>query len=682
MITTFRKLFFLCLLFLCPLIVYAGTWEFAGWYGGGCYPNVEFDPKVKGRVYLTSDVAGLWRSNDYGDHWFFATKGLGNLLVPDVAIAPSNSNILYAATASGVYVSQNAAASWTKADTAGNQLVFARPINYRPISVDPLKPSHVCAGTSKGKVFCSNDSGATWKDLDPSKAVFSDGKAIRAVSFDPTGKILYAGSGRGMNRCDLTAGKCTLLTNGPTKVMDFALSRNSAYTIYVAGDTRLWISHDRGKTWSKSTAIPKGTIDRVALNAATSRPTIRVVWISGWNGGIYMSKDQGLTWKGQDANFAADKVYNPTRMWASNGGRTTSIKVDPFNSDVVFRTDWWGAWRSDNGGTNWKEKVIGAPDTVATHIAVASNGYIYAASMDNGLLRSTDGGKTYKPLFPKSYNVNYNGHVWRVAVAGSTIVGTSSPWDKKVNQVIVSKDNGASFHATMQGLPAKRPVVNTMWGEGYPRGLAVNPKTPNIIYLGIDGDDGGGLFVSKDSGMTWQRTKGQPGSKRIYYGLAVDPTNPSRILWGACAARGGAWVSSDAGATFKNTLTQMLWVFDVAIGSDGSMYAAGESGGAKLYVSRNHGTSWALLRNFGTGRALGAVAVNPKDPKMVAVSTVAWNSSAPNKIYLSKDLGKTWSDVTGALPEGAGAATLEFDPVNKYLYAGRYAGSVYRLRLD
>ncbi len=39
-------------------------WQFSGWEGGGCYPNVEFDPNVRNRVYLTSDVAGLWRSND------------------------------------------------------------------------------------------------------------------------------------------------------------------------------------------------------------------------------------------------------------------------------------------------------------------------------------------------------------------------------------------------------------------------------------------------------------------------------------------------------------------------------------------------------------------------------------------------------------------------------------------
>jgi photosystem II stability/assembly factor-like uncharacterized protein len=679
--TTLQKLLVFLIILFCPLTAFAQTWEFAGWHGGGCYPNIEFDPKVKGRIYLASDVAGIWRSNDYGEHWFFTTKGLGNLLVTAVEVAPSDSNIVYASTAGGLYVSKNAGVSWVKANTASNQIVFARPISYRPIAINPLKPNQVCVGTSKGKVFCSGDYGTTWNDMDAAKAAFSDGKAIRAMSFDKTGAILYVGSGRGMNRCDMKANKCTLLTNGPKKVMDFAISRNPGYSIYVAGDTRLWITEDQGKTWMQSAPVPQGTTDRVELDAALSKPVIRVVWIKGWNGGVYASRDQGKTWKEQDAGLKPDKISNPTRLWAKSGGRTTGLKVDPFNPHVVFRTDWWGVFRSNDGGTTWIEKVLGVPNTVVTQVNVTSSGLIYAASMDNGLLRSTNGGKTYQALFPKTYNINYNGHVWRVALAGSTIIATSSPWDKRVNQVIVSKDNGATFTVVNKGLPPKRPMVNTMWGEGYPRGLAIDPKNPSIVYLGIDGDDGGGLFISKDSGMSWKHSAGQPSSKRIYYGLAVDPTDSNRILWGASGAGGGAYVSSDAGKTWKNTLTQMQWVFDAAIGPDGSMYAAGESEGAKLYISRNHGTSWWLARNFGAGRALGSVAVHPKDSKLVAVSTVTWNSSSPNMVFLSRDSGKTWADVTGVLPEGTGAATLAFDPANKFLYAGRYAGSVYRLRL-
>ena len=44
----------------------AQHWEFAGWYGG-CYPDLEPDPSTPGRLYLSSDVAGIWRSDDRGD---------------------------------------------------------------------------------------------------------------------------------------------------------------------------------------------------------------------------------------------------------------------------------------------------------------------------------------------------------------------------------------------------------------------------------------------------------------------------------------------------------------------------------------------------------------------------------------------------------------------------------------
>ncbi len=669
-------------LVLCPLTALAQTWEFAGWYGGGCYPNIEFDPQVKGRIYLTSDVAGIWRSNDYGDHWYFVTKGLGNLLVTQLAVAPTDSNILYAAAGVSVYISKDAGNTWAKTSGAGAQAKFSRPISYRPIAVDPTNAARLCIGSNAGQVFCSVDYGATWIDLDPLKSVFPAAMAIRALALDKTGTNLYAATGKGVVRCQIDKNICWPLTTGPVKASDVALTNEDNYKIYAAGDTKLWYSVDQGGTWKQTAAVAKGTTDRIAIDPATPS-TIRVVWINNWEGGVLLSKDSGATWTSQDKNLTADIVNDPTRAWSASGGRTTSIKVDPSNPNVLFRTDWWGVFRSDNGGLNWYEKIVGAPNTVVTQVTVAPNNTLYVSSMDNGLLRSIDGGKLYKALFPVSgYNIDRNGHVWRVALSGTNIVATSSPWDKKINQVIVSKDNGQTFTLVRSGLPATRPVKNTMWSEGYPRGLAVDPNNPNTIYLGIDGDDGGGLYVSKDGGMTWQLSKGQPASKRINYGLAVDPTNSKRILWGANGTGGGAYVSSDGGLTFQNNLKAMQWIFDVAIGPDGSMYAAGDvAGSAKLYVSRNSGSTWALLKDFGAGRALSSVAVDPSNPQRVAVSTASWTNGAPCRIFLSQDRGASWSDVTGVLPDGPGAASLAFDPVNQYLYAGRYAGSVYKLRL-
>ena len=653
-------------------------WEFAGWYGGGCYPNAAFDIHIKGRVYLTSDVAGLWRSDDGGEHWHFKTKGLGQLTVPQVAVAPSDSNVLYAATGGGIYVSKNSGDSWEAADNAQGKIIFKRPENYRPIAVDPQNPNELCVGTARAQVFCSQDFGRQWKDIDPDRKFFSDPTDISALAFDKQGR-LYIASNKGLSRCGSRAGGCRSLTGAPSPITDLIFSQKSPAVLFAAGEDALWISHDNGDSWETTNPIPQGKTYRIALDESGEIPVIRVIWSKDWKGGVFMTRDEGKTWESQDDNLNADRLSDPTRGWAANGGRSNTVQVDPFDPQIVLRSDWWGVWRSDDGGKSWNEKIVGAPDSVATQIVMDADGEIYVSSMDNGLLRSHDGGKTYEMLFPRKYDAAESGHVWRIAVSGNTIVGTSSPWGETVNQVIDSHDSGNSFSLVRDGLPSGRPKANTMWGEGYPRGLAMDPNNPDIIYLGIDGD-GGGLFVSNDMGGTWRRSQGQPGSLRIYNGLAVDPTDSKRIIWGACSTGGGVYVSEDAGRTFDLREKQMDWVFDVAIASDGSMYAAGDSNGAKLFASGDHGQTWVMTGDFGKDRALGTVAVDPNDPQHVAVGTVSWGNK-PCNIFLSIDGAKTWQDITADLPDGAGAASIIFDPRGKYLYIARYAGSVYRLAL-
>lgn len=676
-----KSLFCLSFIF-CALTVSAAnySWQFAGWHAGGCFPNLAFDPHNKGRVYLTSDVGGIFRSDDLGEHWYFVTKGLGNLVVSQVAVAPSDSNILYAATRAGLFVSKDAAASWQAADRAGKKIAFHRPYNYKPIAIDPENPASLCVGTAGGSLFCSNDFGASWKELDPERKVLTVKKTITAVTFDTKGRV-FASAKNGFVRCAKDGSSCEFL-KGPENVTDFVFSQKKPGTIYAAGAKKLWISPDEGASWTESQPIAKGKTYRVVLDESGPAPIIWVAWNQNWKGGVIFSQDGGQTWEKPKNTMHGDEVSDPTRVWADKNGKITGLFIYPFNPSVLFRTDWWGVWRTHDKGINWYERIIGTPNTVATQVAVASNGDLYVASMDNGLLRSRDGGKTYEILFPTKYDVSRSGHVWRVAVAGDTIIGTSSPWDDRVNQVIRSTDGGKKFDLIRNGIPTARPKSNTMWGEGYPRALAVDPKNPDTIYLGIDGDDGGGLYVSRDRGRSWKRSPGQPGALRIYNALAVDPTNTQRIIWGANAKKGGIYISEDGGKSFDHVFKQMSWVFDVKVASDGTMYAAGDSLGPKLYVSTNHGRKWKLGGEFGpAGQALGTVAVDPKNSKRVAVSTVQWDNGAPGKIYLSTNGGTSWTDITGDLPDGTGASSMAFDPKGNYLYITRYAGSVYKMKL-
>jgi len=505
------------------------------------------------------------------------------------------------------------------------------------------------------------------------------------VGFDGLDKLMV-GSLKGLSRCSLKGNTCEAISNGPATVTDFLYSKKSPKTLYVAGDNKLWISRDDGSSWIQSQEVPKGNIFHISLDESGDRPIIRVIWTQGWNGGVLLTRDEGQTWEGQDKNLINDKVSDPTTVWARKGGRSNSVQVDPFDPNVIFRTDWWTVWRSDDGGASWNEKVVGAPNTVATQVLLASNGDVYVATMDNGLLRSHDGGKTYECLFPKKWGVSKAGHVWRVAVFGKSIVATASPWNQpKVNEVIVSSDGGKTFDIIHDGLPEKRPHKNTMWGQGYPRALAVDPHNRDTIYLGIDGDDGGGLFVSRDKGLTWQLSEGQPGSLRVFQGLAVDPTDSKRIVWGAVGSHGGVYVSNDKGQTFERVLTDMSSVFNVVIGGpDGTIYAGGSQDGPTLYVSNPDKKSFHLLKHFDDkiSKAIDGIAVNPNDPRMIAVSAVHWAAGSPCKFYLSRDAGQSWEEINGDLPDGTGASSMAFDPKGQYLYIARYAGSVYRMALQ
>jgi photosystem II stability/assembly factor-like uncharacterized protein len=657
-------------------------WEFAGWSGGGCYPNIEFDPSVKGRVYLVSDVAGIWRSDDSGENWKFITKGLDNLNVALVSIFESNSNILYAGTKTGVYISRNAGESWEACSNLNWEISLVRPLSYRSIAIFPKEANKLCIGTEKGDFFYSDDYGKSWKVLGNRQKPFKDKIPITAVALSGD-KTVFVSSERGLIRYSFENNTWEIIADISSKVFDICISKTNPNRIYLAGDSFLFASRDNGKSFEKIKPTLKGSITRVSLSESIGSPIVAVIWEKDWDGGVLKSKDDGKTWIECDKNMTPDITLNPTRAWARVGGRTASVKFNPFEHNQIFRTDWWGVWRSDDGGQTWKEKIKGAPNTCGSDIYVDSSSNIYIATMDNGLLMSNDDGHTYRALIPtKGYRKDLNGHVWRILVLNDhTIIGTSSPWGEKINQVLLSKNNGKDFHLVRDGLPLHRPLVNTMWGEGYPRAIAFDPTNTSLIYLGIDGDDGGGLFISKNGGSNWIYSTGQPGSKRIYNALAVDPTDSNRIFWGACGKGGGVYLSQDKGISWNYVFSEMTWVFDLAISKNGVVYALGDNSGPSIYMSNNHGRTWSLLQKFlGRGTA-EAIYIDPNNSQRIVVSTVQWSANSGGKVFLSEDAGKTWRDITGDLPDGTGAAAMAFDPKSSYLYIIRYAGSVYKTKI-
>lgn len=310
---------------------------------------------------------------------------------------------------------------------------------------------------------------------------------------------------------------------------------------------------------------------------------------------------------------------------------------------------------STDGGLTWTERIRGA-DITCTHDIRFCGSNTYAAAMDEGLLVSGDRGASWRQIAPRKYTPGLSGHQWRVSAVRrgdqDHVVATVSPWHaarEYPNCVVVSTDSGRTFTQSAQGLPDYIPNVNAMWGQGYARALAADPTNSDVLYLGIDGDAepakgrmGGGIFKSVDGGRSWAQLPNQPGSRRMFYGLAVDSTEPKRIYWGACGAGGGVYRSNDAGASWQKMPLGDAWLFNVEVSAAGTVYA----GGNNLSRSTDHGQTWKQLTKF-TGFSVVGIATDPNDEKRIWVSTVTWDGSNRGAIHRTTDGGLTWQEITG-----------------------------------
>jgi photosystem II stability/assembly factor-like uncharacterized protein len=185
--------------------------------------------------------------------------------------------------------------------------------------------------------------------------------------------------------------------------------------------------------------------------------------------------------------------------------------------------------------------------------------------------------------------------------------------------------------------------------------------------MGMDGaatksNPGGGVFKSIDGGKSWEQLPNQPQSRRMFFGLMVDPTDSKRIYWGAT---GGVFRSENAGQTWERIFTPDGWVFNLHVTGDGTVYC----GATNLYRSTNHGKTWQKISNFLKGRSIVGLEVHPDDPNTIWVSSITWGLASNGAIYKTVDGGKTWADITGDIPF-IKPLVLRFNPKTSELWAG------------
>jgi len=317
----------------------------------------------------------------------------------------------------------------------------------------------------------------------------------------------------------------------------------------------VWKTINGGTTWTPIfDHQASASIGDIAL--APSNPDI--IWVgtgeannqrsSSWGDGVYKSENAGKTW---------------TNMGLRKSEHIGRIIVNPKDPEIVFVAaagPLWGAGgdrgivRSKDGGRTWKNVKNIDTHTGFTDVILDPENpdVIYAASYQrerrpytfvgggpgSALWKSIDGGDTWTKLtegLPKE-------DVGRIGLD----VSRSSP--NIVYATIETKvtGNGASQGNTEASIYRSddRGCQLAEMGTGFflPMVHGTNPcrsdKSGPRVFMGVQ------LQVSTDGGRTFRTTA--TGAHSDHHAMWIDPTDPNHLIIGC---DGGVYISHDRGRT-------------------------------------------------------------------------------------------------------------------------------------
>ncbi len=294
-------------------------------------------PSQPNVFFIGVNNGGVWKTDDYGRTWNPIMDKESTGSIGDIAVSPSNPNIIYIGTGEGlhrpdlsvgdgIFKSLDGGATWNHIGLNDIQQVgriIVHPTYPNIVFVAGL--GHPYGANEERGVFRTLDGGKSWK-----KVLYLDKNtgAIQ-VEFDPTNpKILYA---------DLWEHR-----EGPWE--------NGAFLGTKSG---LYKSIDGGNTWKLLTKGLPGVqekLGRIGFGIAPSNPKIIYATVdASTNGGIYQSKDGGENWL---------LVSSEARLW-SRGSDFGEIKVHPKDPNKVYVGN-TASYQSNDGGKTWFS-LKGAP---------------------------------------------------------------------------------------------------------------------------------------------------------------------------------------------------------------------------------------------------------------------------------------------------------------------------------
>lgn len=639
-----------------PNLFDAMRWRMIGPHRGGRTVGAVGVAQQPNVFYMGVNNGGVWKTTDYGRTWnpIFDDQPTGS--IGDVAVAPSNPNVVYVASGeglqrpdlsvgNGMYKSTDAGKTWSFLGLKDGQQIGG-------ISIDPTNENRVFVAvlghpygpnTERG-VYRTTNGGKTWDRV----LYKDDNTGAVQVTVDPKNPdIIYA---------DLWAAR-----QGPWE--------NGAWQ---GPESGLYKSTDGGSTWQKLTkglpTVEQG-LGRIGFCIAPSEPNRLYATVDAPDlGGVYRSSDAGQSWT---------RINSDNRLWG-RGSDFAEVKVHPTNPDIVFIAD-VSAWKSQDGGKTWND-FRGAPGGDDYHRLWINpnepNTLILAG--DQGAIITVNGGQTFSSWYNQPTAQFY--HV-------ST--DTSFPYN-----VLGGQQESGSVGIASRGNDGQitfrewHPVAVEEYGY-----VAADPLDPNIIY--------GGKITRYDK-RTGQVQNIAPeavrsGKYRFVRTAPVlfSPVDPKTLYFAGNVLfktrdGGNSWQVISPDLTRKTypdvpesvgvyrteamkTMPQRGVIYTVAPSpiAINTIWAGTDDG--LIHITRDGGNTWQDVTPPGVGSwskvSLMDAGHFDVNTAYAAVNRIRCDDLRPH-IYRTHDGGKTWQEIVTGLPNDPINAVRE-DPTRKgLLFAG------------
>ena len=192
--------------------------------------------------YTDEDIGGsVFKSSDGGVTWSTTGNGLGDTYINELAIDPSNHNVVYAISYKGLFKSTDGGGSWS---IVPGSVPWAFNLLIAPS--DP-KVMYVSAytGDYTSSVFESIDGGENWGIIGSN---LSDD--VRLFAVDPNNAhVVYVNAGGNGFYKSADGGDHWSEVNLPANARAY-VDPNNSNTLYAIGDSSTFRSTDGGVTWN------------------------------------------------------------------------------------------------------------------------------------------------------------------------------------------------------------------------------------------------------------------------------------------------------------------------------------------------------------------------------------------------------------------------------------------------